>query len=102
MCDKQFTRAFDVRRHMSLHTGLKCYTCNICSATFTQSGSLAYHKRRHDEFKDIPKAIKRETIEKPHLCSVCGMSFKDSSSLTVHTRRHTGEKPYECNNCGMR
>lgn len=87
---------------MTLHTGLKPYTCNICLSSFTQSGTLAQHKRKHEEFKDMPKSSKRGNIEKLHLCSTCGMSFKDSSSLTVHIRRHTGEKPYECKNCGMR
>lgn len=86
-----------------MHTGSKPYTCNICSASFTQSGSLAQHKRTHDEFKDMPKATgKNEGMERIHLCNICGVSFKDSSGLKVHIRRHTGEKPYECKHCGMR
>lgn len=86
---------------MTLHTGLKPYSCNVCLASFTQSGTLAQHKRKHEEYEDMPKPNEK-AVEKPHLCSTCGTTFKDSSSLNVHIRRHNGDKPYECKSCGMR
>ncbi|VEN36620.1 unnamed protein product [Callosobruchus maculatus] len=98
---RKLTEAADVKRHMSVHTGLKPYSCAICHTSFTQSGSLATHMKKHEEFRGL-EGSKKTTEQTPYLCPYCGKAFKHSSSLTTHLRTHSEDKPYFCMQCGMR
>ena len=44
--------------------------------------------------------LRSHSGEKLYECNQCGKAFAGLSHLQYHHRTHTGEKPFECNQCG--
>ncbi|MFY8041648.1 MAG: C2H2-type zinc finger protein [Rhodoferax sp.] len=65
---------------MRTHTGEKPFACEVCPASFSQSGDLTAHMRTH-------------TGEKPFVCSVCKSAFARTDTLSKHMRTHSRYAP---------
>ncbi|XP_035205650.1 zinc finger protein 117-like, partial [Stegodyphus dumicola] len=90
VCNKAFAQKSDLKRHILIHTGLKCHVCDVCNKSFTHKFHLNKHLLLH-------------TGERPHVCEegslvceVCKKSFTQKSALKQHLLLHTGEKPHVC------
>ena len=85
VCDKRFTRKCHLVNHRNLHTGEKLYSCTQCEKRFSTKRYLRTHMFIHS------------TVYK---CNECEKCFDSNQPLTVHKRSHSGEKLFECSDCG--
>ncbi|KAK9973231.1 hypothetical protein ABG768_023972 [Culter alburnus] len=74
--------------HRKIHSGVRPYTCSICSKAFTKSSNLAEHLTVHSGVR-------------PHKCSECGVAFAMASRLVRHQRIHVAVRSYRCQGCDM-
>ncbi len=64
----------------------KTFKCDICQASYSESGTLKRHLRTH-------------IGEKQFKCDICQASFSRSGNLKSHLRSHSGEKPLKRDLC---
>merc|ERR1712013_400604 len=88
ICHKHFNRKETYQCHMQSHDNRKEFMCSECGKRFNQKRVRDSHEKTHDR-KEYKKA-----------CSFCGKKFLNNQQVRSHERIHTGEKSFECEECG--
>ncbi|KAG5271053.1 hypothetical protein AALO_G00175330 [Alosa alosa] len=115
-CNKNFSKARNLRRHILTHTDVKPYRCKTCDSCFSRYDHLKVHQSRCKGKKQrlevrVPKIspkhvgtgwqnslrVKQEVFQ----CNTCSKEFSSQINLARHTSLvHTTSKPFSCKRCG--
>ena len=75
-CDKEFTKTWNLLDHVRMHEGIKPFTCNLCSKTFTQKGNLKKHYIVQHSSESLEE-------RKKFRCEVWGKGYTERYNLVV-------------------
>lgn len=113
-CKKRFNSRAKVEDHLNIHSGVRPYKCEICSADFSSkyiySAHLKIHADRPRQFqcnecnKTFLTSLHLQRHQRTHVpehweCSVCQKVFKMKRNLEQHAVVHSEHKPFRCPFC---
>lgn len=87
ICNKSFSKANGIVKHMKVHSQERNHQCFTCGAQFIRSDHLNRHMLCHEE----PK----------FKCDICDLAFRRSDKLLAHRRKHPEPMNFTCENCGL-
>jgi Zinc finger, C2H2 type len=88
LCPRRFTRAYNLRSHLRLHTDERPFVCTICNKAFARQHDRKRHEGHHAGEKK--KFICRGRLSASDQQWGCGRRFARADALSRHFRSDAG------------
>ena len=79
-------RTDHLRKLVTIHSGERPFTCDLCDKCYVYKNQLTVHLRIHSG-------------ERLFKCDVCDKSVTQKSVLNTHLAIHSGNRPFKCDVC---
>jgi len=98
VCDKKFASWKMLKYHMTTHSDVRPFCCQICGDTFKTKTVL----KTHIDLKHLKKNRMPENKDDFEFqCHICAKKFHLMANLKSHLKKtHPDGRPYECTSCG--